>query len=100
MLKVIQDDGAGKQIVDIGLKDYWGNKTFVSVFDGKFQACIAKNPDYKTDKKKLESIGAIFVVPQKWLEVIDFKPEAVQLIQKHFNVSSEYLNQKFSIWNS
>jgi hypothetical protein len=97
-MKIIQDDGAGKTIVDIGLRDYWGKRTFISTFDGKFQACIAKNPYFKAEQKRLASIGAQCVVPQKWLEVIDFKPEAIQLIQKYFDVSSEYLNEKFSIW--
>lgn len=100
MYKVIQGDPESKAIVDIGLCDYFGNKVYISVLLGKYQACIAKNSHYKQEQNRLKRIGASMVIPQKWLEVIDFKPEAIYLIRKYFNVSEEYLKEKLSIWNS
>ena len=100
MYKVIQGDPEDKAIIDIGLHDYFGNKVYISVLLGKFQACIGKNPYYKQEQKRLKDISAFMVIPSKWLEVIDFKPEAIHLIRKYFNVSEEYLKEKLSIWNS
>jgi len=100
MYKVIQGDPESKAIVDIGLRDYFGNKAYISVLLGKYQACIAKNSHYKQEQNRLKSAGAHYVAVQKWLEVIDFKPEVIQLIRKYFNVPEEYLMEKLSIWNS
>ena len=96
-MKTIYDDGAGKQIFDCGITDYWGNKCYATMFLDKFSGCIAKNKNYKKEKKQLESIGANFVIPQSWLEVINFKPEMINKMKKYFNIPDFYISNKWEI---
>ena len=98
MEKIIFDDGAGKQIIDIGIEDYFGNKCYITIFDGNFTGCIAKNKEYNKRKKYLESIGCRNVIPQKYLEVIDFNKENINKIKKYIDVPLYYTEEKWSIW--
>jgi len=98
MEKIIYNDGC-KQIIDIGITDYWNKKCYITMFDGNFTGCIAENKEYKKRKKYLESIGCRNVVPQKYLEVIDFNKNIIDKIKKYINVSLYYTEEKWSVWN-
>jgi hypothetical protein len=55
-MKIIYDDGC-KQIVDCGLTDYWGKKCYAAIMLDKFVGCLARNKDYRKEKKALEKCG-------------------------------------------
>lgn len=96
-MKIIYDDGC-KQIIDCGLTDYWGRKCYVAIVLDKFAGCLARNNHYRKEKKALEKCGANYVIPQTWLKVIDFNPKMVNKMKKLFNVSDDYINYYFQVW--
>ena len=96
-MKIIYDDGC-KQIIDCGLTDYWGRKCYVAIVLDKFAGCLARNNHYRKEKKALEKCGAKYVIPQTWLKVIDFNPKMVNKMKKLFNVSDDYINYYFQVW--
>jgi hypothetical protein len=96
-MKTIYDDGY-KQIVDCGLTDYWGRKCYVAIVLDQFAGCLARNRNYKKEKKALEKCGARFVIPQIWLKVIDFNPKMITKIKKLFNVSDDFIKYHFQVW--
>ena len=96
-MKVIYDDGC-KQIIDCGLTDYWGHKCYAAIDLNQFAGCIARNKDYRKEKRALEKWGAKYVIPQTWLKVIDFNPKMIAKIKKLFNVSDDFIKYHFQMW--
>lgn len=99
MEKIILDDGIRK-IVDIGIKNAYGKKCYISTFLGEFSGCIAKNREYSKRKKYLESVGALKVMPQKYLDVIDFDLKAINKMKKYIDIPEYYIESKWNVFES
>lgn len=96
-MKLIRTNGNFIKVYDCNITDIFGHK--IEVWhneDMNEYRLMARNPDYKKERKRLDNIGCKNVVVPLYLEVIDITEKMLDKLNKLF---PDVLHTNFQIWN-